>query len=126
MTETCTFCRIVAGELDADIVMETEEFLCLYDQYPVNEGHALVIPKQHVQHVEDCEKTANFFEFVDSAHEEILDRHDPDATNIGINNGVAAGQTIPHLHAHIIPRYDGDMDNPEGGVRGVIPDERTY
>ncbi len=50
----------------------------------------------------------------------------PDAFNIGINNGPAAGQTIPHLHVHVIPRYHGDMERPEGGVRGVIPEKRTY
>ncbi len=57
----------------------------------------------------------------------VLDEiYSPDAFNIGINNGPAAGQTIPHLHVHVIPRYHGDMERPEGGVRGVIPEKRTY
>jgi len=121
----CVFCEMVDGEHDIDIVLETEDFLCFYDNYPVNEGHTLVIPKQHVRYLEDVNDT-RIFEVIQEALQIVNEKHSPDATNIGINNGSAAGQTVPHLHWHIIPRYDGDMENPEGGVRGVIPEERTY
>lgn len=123
--ENCVFCEIVAGEHDIDVVLETDEFLCFYDNYPVNEGHTLVIPKTPVRYLEEVQDT-RIFEVLQQALEIINERHSPDATNIGLNNGEAAGQTVPHLHWHIIPRYEGDMENPEGGVRGVIPDERTY
>lgn len=127
MNSDCPFCRIVAGEEDADIVAESDSFVCFHDIYPVNEGHALVIPKEHVQHLESYDgDTGALFRFLEECHEKIRRKYDPDATNIEVNNGRAAGQTVPHLHWHIIPRYDGDMKNPEGGVRGVIPDERTY
>lgn len=123
--DSCVFCELVEGQQDIEIVLETDNFLCFYDQYPVNKGHTLVIPKTHVRHLENIDDM-RIFEVLQQALEIVNERHNPDATNIGLNNGEAAGQTIPHLHWHIIPRYEGDMDNPEGGVRGVIPEERTY
>ena len=119
------FCSIIDGDSEATILLETDEYLCFLDKYPVTEGHALVAPKKHIQYLEQADGTS-LFEFLQEAISEVTHQYDPDATNIGINDGPAAGQTIPHLHWHIIPRYEGDMEDPTGGVRGVIPDKRTY
>lgn len=122
----CQFCQIVHGDADADLVGETDNFIAFYDEYPVTDGHTLVIPKSHVQHLEEYENNIELLEFVLNVHDDIKKKHDVKDTNIGINNGSKAGQTIPHVHWHIIPRYSGDMNDPTGGVRGVIPDERKY
>ena len=58
--------------------------------------------------------------------DQIADEHKPDGFNIGLNDGLAAGQTVPHVHIHVIPRYDGDVQDPRGGVRGVIPEKAPY
>ncbi|WP_394742933.1 HIT family protein [Natronococcus roseus] len=124
-TTECPFCQIVDGDAEATVLLESEDYICFLDKYPVAEGHSLVIPKTHVERFEELDDP-HIYEFLERAHEVVSAEYEPDATNIGLNNGVAAGQTIPHLHWHIIPRYTGDMDNPEGGVRGVIPDKQKY
>lgn len=121
----CPFCEIITGTSEATILLEEENYLCILDKYPVTEGHSLVLPKSHVQRLEQMDDP-QLFEFLERAHGKVMRRYEPDATNIGINNGIAAGQTIPHLHWHIIPRYKGDMDDPRGGVRGVIPEKQKY
>jgi len=94
----------------------------------VNPGHLLLIPFRHV---------AGFFEATDEEQAALLalvreakrlldDRFHPDGYNIGVNVGTAAGQSVMHLHVHVIPRYAGDMEEPRGGVRGVIPERRGY
>lgn len=120
----CVFCNINKEK----ILYETSCWLAMFDEYPVNQGHVLLIPKHHVESVFELneeEKTT----LVDSIKdiESILIRFfDIDGFNIGINQGKAAGQTINHLHIHIIPRYNGDVSNPRGGVRGVIPEKQDY
>lgn len=128
MTESnkdCVFCDIIGGDEPADVVHETEDYICFYSKPPVTDGHTLVVPKTHVRYMEELDD-ASIYKIIEDTQELVKEKHNPDATNIGINNGAEAGQTIPHLHWHIIPRYEGDMENPEGGVRGVIPDEQKY
>ena len=124
-TNDCVFCDIVDGIREGKILLETDSYLCFLDKFPVNEGHALVVPKTHVQYLDEADSSA-LYEFLEQAVAEVRRRYEPDGMNIGLNDGLAAGQTIPHLHWHIIPRYDGDIEDPTGGVRGVIPAERTY
>jgi len=98
------------------------------DKYPVSKGHSLVIPKRVISNYFDLtfkEQSACWF-LVNLVKAELQKTHHPDGFNIGINSGEAAGQTVPHCHIHIIPRYRGDMENPRGGVRGVIPEKREY
>ena len=83
------------------------------------------MPKTHVPYRREF-SDASFYEFRERAVTEVRQRYQPDGVNIGLNDGPVAGQTIPHLHWHIIPRYDGDVRDPTGGVRGVIPSEQTY
>lgn len=125
LNNNCVFCGIIRGDEPADIIHETEEFICFLSKPPVTEGHTLVVPKTHVQYMRELE-SQGIYELIEETQRIVKEEYDPDATNIGINNGPEAGQTIPHLHWHIIPRYDGDMDDPSGGVRGVIPSEQKY
>ncbi len=124
-SEPCPFCQILDGAADAEILAESESFVCFLDAYPVTEGHALVVPREHVQYFEALD-TNGLFEFLQECLAIVNDRYEPDATNIGLNNGPEAGQTVPHLHWHLIPRYVGDVEDPRGGVRGVIPEKRLY
>lgn len=124
-SDECVFCAIVNGECEATVLLETGNYLCFLDKYPVTEGHALVVPKDHIRYLNQADGV-KLFDFLQDAVAEVTQRYDPDATNIGINNGPEAGQTIPHLHWHIIPRYEGDIEDPTGGVRGVIPQRQTY
>jgi diadenosine tetraphosphate (Ap4A) HIT family hydrolase len=98
------------------------------DKYPVSLGHTLVIPKRKVSDYFELtfkEQSACWF-LVNLVKEDLQKTYTPDGFNIGINSGTSAGQTIPHAHIHIIPRYKGDMENPRGGVRGVIPNKMNY
>ena len=118
----CPFCG------DPQIILENELALVHYDSYPVSAGHCLVTPRRHVAEyfqATAAEKAA-IWELVDEL-KPIIDREfSPDGYNIGVNIGAAAGQSIPHLHIHVIPRYKGDVENPQGGVRGVIPHKQKY
>lgn len=95
----------------------------IWDSHPASPGHALLIPKRHVATWFDAspEEKAELLVAIDSARLAIEKTHAPDGYNIGINIGAAAGQTVFHLHVHVIPRYSGDVPNPRGGVRHVLP-----
>jgi len=99
-----------------------------YDKYPVSDGHLLVIPNRHVSSYFDltAEERIAMFELLDEARMLLDKDRKPDGYNIGINVGEAAGQSVWHVHAHLIPRYTGDTDDPRGGVRGVIPEKQKY
>jgi diadenosine tetraphosphate (Ap4A) HIT family hydrolase len=120
----CPFCTLP----DSRIVEENEHAVVILDGFPVSLGHSLIIPKRHVGsffEITDIERAA-LFKLLDRAKELVSDQHQPDGFNIGINDGAPAGQTVPHLHIHLIPRYDGDLADPRGGVRWVIPDKADY
>ncbi len=120
----CIFCKLAMEAHE----IENEFFFGRFDKYPVSEGHLLIIPKRHAETLFDLtepERTA-LFELVEQGKDLLTDKYHPDGFNFGVNQGAAAGQTIPHLHLHIIPRYRGDMKDPEGGVRGVIPEKQKY
>lgn len=120
----CPFCTLPASR----ILDENGYAVLILDGYPVSPGHSLVIPKRHVGsffEVTELEREA-LFALLDRAKERVAERHRPNGCNIGINDGAAAGQTVPHLHIHLIPRYDGDQPDPRGGVRWVIPEKADY
>lgn len=100
----------------------------MWDAYPVNPGHALVVPYRCFANYFDATKQekTSFLDLIDACKLIIDGQHHPDGYNIGINAGFGAGQTIPHMHIHIIPRYAGDVPDPTGGVRGVVPGRRRY
>ena len=121
----CIFCELDAGR----IISENELRFAVKDAFPVTEHHTLIIPKRHVADYFDLyQPERNAIEaMLHDQRQSILD-HDPAVTgfNVGINAGASAGQTVFHVHVHLIPRRDGDVDNPRGGVRGVIPSRQRY
>jgi len=120
----CPFCNLPPER----ILLETQTALAFFDGYPVTEGHALVIPKRHVASVFELptEELAALWAQVTTVRKLLKDRFDPDAFNIGVNDGAAAGQTVPHAHIHVIPRRNGDAADPRGGIRWIIPDKAKY
>jgi diadenosine tetraphosphate (Ap4A) HIT family hydrolase len=124
MEKTCPFCQ----PPPVDIVLKNQLCYARHDRYPVSKGHLLIIPFRHVSDffaLTDHERSAAF-ELVWQAKAKLDSELRPDGYNVGVNIGQTAGQTVMHVHIHLIPRYLGDMDRPEGGVRGVIPEKRTY
>ena len=120
----CPFCHPAPER----IIFENPLVIALWDAFPVNRGHALIVPRRHVPTWFDAsaEERVALMAAVDEARDLIVARFAPDGFNIGINVGQAAGQTVFHLHVHLIPRYDGDVPDPRGGVRWVIPARGNY
>jgi len=98
------------------------------DRYPVSPGHTLVIPRRHVASFFETtpHEQAAMLKLLNLARIDLDHRHHPAAYNVGINDGHAAGQTVPHVHIHLIPRYAGDREDPRGGVRWVLPNQAAY
>ena len=110
------------------IVYYGDDYFIVFDLYPVSAGHCLIISNELREtffDLSDKEKLS-LSSMISKAKSIIESEHSPDGYNIGMNCGEAAGQTVPHFHCHVIPRYDGDTENPRGGVRGVIPDKQDY
>ena len=120
----CPFCTLPA----ARIVAQNDYGLWIYDGFPVSRGHSLIIPKRHIGSFFDASTSerAALLELLDQAKAAVDAEHHPNGYNIGINDGAAAGQTVPHLHLHLIPRFLGDAADPRGGVRWVIPGKADY
>lgn len=109
-------------------ILENDLAIAFYDEFPVNKGHMLFITKRHVETFFDTtmEEKIKLLELVDEAKKIIDEKFKPDGYNIGLNCGVYAGQTVMHIHMHLIPRYQGDTPNPKGGIRGIIPSKKEY
>jgi len=122
--KSCPFCTLPASR-----IMDSNSVgVVIRDAYPVSPGHTLVIPRRHV---------GSFFEITEAERTGLMDllfksqvllqsEFAPAGYNIGINDGASAGQTVPHLHIHLIPRFAGDVPDPRGGVRWVMPDKAKY
>lgn len=124
MTMTCLFCCLP----ESRVLLRNETAIVVRDAFPVTRGHTLVIPLRHVESFFDtsAEERAAMFELLDAAKQLLQAEYTPAGFNIGINDGAAAGQTIRHLHMHLIPRYAGDRPDPRGGVRWIIPEKADY
>ncbi len=124
MKKDCIFCDLE----DKEIIVKNQYCYAIFDKFPVSKGHTLIIPFRHVETFFDASKEEKIaiIELIDEIKEILDKRYSPDGYNIGVNVGKAAGQTIMHLHIHVIPRYKGDIEDPTGGVRGVIPEKRIY
>ena len=107
---------------------QTDYFFLISDGFPVSQGHTLIISKQlRKDYFElSMEEKADLDNAIQLAKSLIEESHTPDGYNIGMNCGIAAGQTVFHFHCHLIPRYAGDMNDPRGGVRHVIPSKGGY
>lgn len=120
----CPFCYLPPFR----ILSEDALSLVIRDGFSVSPGHSLIIPKRHcVSFFEITEDERNsLFRLLTEAKAGLDVEFRPDGYNIGINDGVAAGQTVFHLHVHLIPRYHGDLADPRGGVRWILPDKSKY
>jgi diadenosine tetraphosphate (Ap4A) HIT family hydrolase len=121
---SCALCTLPADR----ILGENEYAVWILDLHPVSPGHSLIIPKRHVEsffETPPAEREA-ILSLLTRAREHVSRTHAPAGYNIGINEGAAAGQTVLHLHVHLIPRFTGDTKNPRGGVRWVIPEKADY
>jgi diadenosine tetraphosphate (Ap4A) HIT family hydrolase len=124
MTKPCAFCTLAPVR-----IIDGNEFaVVVRDGFPVSPGHTLVIPRRHTGSFFDLavNERAAMLSLLDSARAGVEAGFHPDGYNIGINDGPAAGQTVPHLHIHLIPRYAGDTPDPRGGVRWVLPAKAKY
>jgi diadenosine tetraphosphate (Ap4A) HIT family hydrolase len=117
----CLFCRILEFH-ERPIFAKNDSFVAVRDQYPVSDGHTLIFPRRrHVTKMTDLSPTEMmaFTDILRIVQEQLDEDYSPDGYNIGVNEGTAAGQTIAHLHIHVIPRYVGDVEEPRGGVRNI-------
>ena len=125
MTNSCPFCTINPA---VEIMAETPTALAILDSFPVNPGHALIIPRRHVANYFELstDEQQALWQLVNTTKILLENRFHPKGFNIGINIGETAGQSVMHVHIHLIPRYKGDVEQPRGGVRGVIPGKQSY
>jgi len=121
---TCPFCSLP----EERILMETKYSWIIRDGFPISDGHTLVIPKRHIPSIFEAtpEEQADIFATLEEAKKQLDETLHPDGYNIGINDGIFAGQTVMHLHVHLIPRYSGDQNDPRGGVRWIFPEKANY
>ena len=122
--ELCHFCSLPSKRIS----LETELSIVIRDSFPVSEGHTLIITKRHVESIFDStlEEQIDLLVNLEKAKKQLDKKLSPDGYNVGINDGEAAGQTVKHLHIHLIPRYLGDKDEAKGGVRWIFPDKANY
>nr|WP_018249044.1 HIT family protein [Orenia marismortui] len=120
----CIFCNTE----ELEIILESQFSFAIFDKYPVNKGHLLIIPKRHFSSFFELSKEEmnDIYDLINQGKEKLDKLYSPDGYNIGVNVGETAGQTIMHLHIHIIPRYKGDIENPRGGIRKLMPNLVPY
>ena len=120
----CPFCAPLGNQ----VFLEDPLALALWDRYPVSPGHCLIVPRRHFPGLfqATADEALALWKLAAQAHDKIRAQHSPDGFNIGINDGIAAGQTVLHAHLRIIPRYAGDAPDPRGGIRWVIPSKADY
>lgn len=119
---SCIFCEI------KDYVLENDLAYAIFDKFPATPGHMLVIPKRHVANFFDITKEEReaIFELVDKGKELLDKKYSTNGYNVGVNVNEAGGQTVFHVHIHLMPRFNGDVIDPTGGVRGAIPKYMKY
>ena len=125
MTEECLFCN----KKKQKIIFSSELLFVVRDSYPVTKLHTLIIPHRHVSNFFDLNENEliDLNKILKKQRKSLLDL-DKEITgfNVGVNAGKDAGQSIMHCHIHLIPRRKGDVEDPRGGVRGVIPEKQKY
>ena len=124
MQAECPFCELPPERE----WLETEAALAVPDLYPAADGHSLVFPRRHVASLFDLdpEEQQAVWELVAEVRGLLARQYHPDGFTVGINDGLAAGQTIEHAHVHVIPRHLGDVPDPTGGLRGILPHKARY
>jgi diadenosine tetraphosphate (Ap4A) HIT family hydrolase len=121
----CVFCERVAG---SDFLCENEVVVAFPDAFPLSPGHSLIVPRRHEPDFLrlTADEGAAVWRLIAPLCDLLEQRFRPDAYNLGVNVGVAAGQTVDHAHLHVIPRYAGDVPEPRGGIRWIIPAKAPY
>ena len=106
----------------------SQSALAIRDAFPISPGHTLVIPNRHVESIFELENAErnDLFQALSRARSDLVSEMKPDGFNVGINDGLMAGQTVMHLHVHLIPRFEGDKEDPRGGIRWVFPEKAKY
>ena len=124
MPDDCIFCRIVAGDIPSRTVHEDDDVVAFLDANPLAPGHTLVIPRDHHETLNGLpdDEAAAVFDALHDLTPVVEDAVDADGSNVAFNNGEAAGQEVPHVHGHVIPRFDDDGGNPIHAVAGARPD----
>jgi len=124
MTIDCPFCQLDPSKQ----LFSNDLAIAIADGFPISPGHSLIIPRRHFPSLFEAteEERAALWKLLDLARAYLLKQYRPNGFNIGINDGIAAGQTVMHLHIHLIPRYSGDTEDPRGGIRWVMPDKAPY
>ena len=122
----CLFC----GQFipNKKLLFENELAVAFFDSSPVSKGHVLIITKGHAATFFDItnEEQIAIIDLLNKCKEYIDKKYHPDGYNVGLNCGESAGQSVMHVHMHLIPRYKGDVENPRGGIRWVIPNRKNY
>jgi diadenosine tetraphosphate (Ap4A) HIT family hydrolase len=120
----CVFC----GLQPERIVLESTHGVVLRDAFPVGRGHLLVVPRIHVPSIFELPPAvqSDLWDLVRQARRTMAESIHPDGFTVGVNDGEAAGQTVLHAHIHVIPRYVGDVPDPRGGIRWVVPENADY
>lgn len=124
MSQDCIFCSIVSGDIPSRNVYEDEDVLAFLDANPLAAGHTLVIPKDHHERMDDLpsDPASDVLDTLYRLVPQVENAVDADGTTIAFNNGPAAGQEVPHIHGHIIPRFENDGGGPIHGITGARPD----
>jgi len=124
----CPLCSLKDLVIEKGQAVENKLAYALTDSNPVSLGHCLIVTRRHIAAFFEATKEEKIaiFDLIDEMKTIIDKKHNPDGYNIGVNIGKAAGQSVPHIHIHMMPRYTGDIENPRGGVRGVIPTKQKY
>lgn len=121
--EACIFCQVNDESLNK-LVDETTHFYARQDNFPAARGHVQIVPKRHIVSLFEIspEEMAEAYKLLRRVQAKLEAELSPDGYTVGVNEGKAAGRTVDHLHIHLIPRYEGDVDDPRGGIRQIFPD----
>ena len=122
--DNCPFCKI-----STETILTAGSYcVAMLDQFPISPGHTLIIPRRHADSFFELtqEERTDMLALLDPVKSRLDAEHHPSGYNIGLNEGSAAGQTIMHVHLHVIPRYDGDQVDPRGGIRLIFPGKTRY
>lgn len=122
----CIFCNNFIKNKEK--IAENNSCFAFFDEFPVNDGHVLIVSKRHANTFFDLTKVeqCDMIDLLNECKIIIDNAYKPQGYNIGLNCGEVAGQSVMHVHMHLIPRYLGDVENPRGGIRGVIPSKKSY
>lgn len=122
----CVFCQNFMPNKEP--LLQNKLAIAYFDEFPVSKGHILIISKRHATTFFDLtkEEQISLITLLNECKEYIDKKYNPDGYNVGLNCGEFAGQSVMHVHMHLIPRYKGDVSNPRGGIRGIIPNKKNY